>query len=326
MVADSWEASNRIFVQLISVKTAEWGASIDSFIHYAEFRWALLKDWTPHFGCSPAAVFYHAATGIVSLGLAGCTPIPIATAPSPAPVAPCISSARPYAVPYPAGKVKSATAAISALRKGLTYRTQERADWVAAEQAFRTSLQFNPRLALAHLELADALAFTGGHPTERRHHYAIAVIELPNNPRAHSGLADTLHVTAANALALHHLRCALELKPEDRLSRRLAARLALDLEGYEAASTIMAPLLNNPEVVDWLLAADVYEAGASSLKFAEALHRAATQSNSAALHHRAALAWQRAGYTEQAKQARLRAQALRPQRQRNMRPLPDARR
>ena len=236
---------------------------------------------------------------------------------------PCVERALRFAG-RASGVQRQSTLAWASFQRGQKYVKEY--DWVLAEESFREALKLNPELGLAHLELAEVLAHTGGSTETRRRHFAAAVLDLPRNPRAHHGFADTLENLGDVQGALKHLRCALELRPSLRRARRQATRLALELEGFDAAHQLLLPLLNQPKVSDLLLAGEIYAAGQNLQASAQAIQEAAQVSASARLHQQAALAWTRAGDTSRAQAARRRAQELDPRKRRRMRELPAARR
>jgi tetratricopeptide (TPR) repeat protein len=238
------------------------------------------------------------------------------------PPGPCLERPTQIAVDDPAPK--DPRAARAALERGAGLAEAGR--WAEAEGAFRAALEADPGLGLAHLGVAEALAYTGGPPDARRAHLAAALVDLPRNPRAHARFGDALAATGDREGALRHLRCALDLKPSLRRARRRAAHLALEREGPEAAAELMAPLLaEGTETSDLLLAARVHTAAGDPGAAAQAMTSAARAAESAPLFRRAAALWTRAGKAGRADAAAARADALDPRPERELRELRPAR-
>lgn len=199
-------------------------------------------------------------------------------------------------------------------------------EWFGAEEAYGEALLLHPSFGLAHLGLADALAYTGGSAEIRRQHLASALVDLPRNPRAHVAFADALDATGDPEGALRHLDCALELKPSLREARRRAVRAALELEDIRAAERLAEPLITEaPEVGDWLVVAELRQAQGQAAAAAAAVEQAAQTSTSAALYRRSAALWSEAGDEMKAEAARARADEIVPPDRRKLRALPKAR-
>ena len=218
--------------------------------------------------------------------------------------------------------MKAAQAAFARGREALSA-----GHWVAAENAFARAVALDGAFGLGHLQLAEALARTGGSAQDRRTHLAAALVDLPKNPRAHELFGDALASTDEPEAALLHLRCALELAPSLRAARRRAVRLALRIEGPEAAETLAAPLVKGrTSAQDWLVVSDVAAALEDWRPAALAMRAAASALDSAPLHLRAAALFERAEQPEDAERARAEASALDPRPERELRALPRSRR
>lgn len=206
-------------------------------------------------------------------------------------------------------------------------RLEASGEWGAAERAYAAAVELWPGFGLAHLRLAEALAYTGGSARQRVAHLSAALLDLPRNPRAHVRLADALEETDDAPGALVHLGCALALDGRLDDARRHAVRLALELEGPAAAEARLDPLLHTgPSASDWIVASDVYAAGGNLDGAADAMQKAAQTAKSAPLYRRAAGLWERAQNPERAEAAKDRADALDPPERRKMRPLRPSRR
>lgn len=201
-----------------------------------------------------------------------------------------------------------------------------RSQWSKAETSYRVAISINPKHAFAHLELGEVLSYTGGSLESRRRHFANAVLGAPKSARAQVAFAETLYASNLSSSALFHLQCALRQRPGFKRARRLATRISLEVEDPSSAEMILLPLLKSPDVIDLILAAEVYQKKSSPQLGAEALSLAAIQSQSAAVYRQAAAAWELAGHPKKSENAKQLADKIKPRQQRRMRALPKARR
>lgn len=263
-----------------------------------------------------------------SLALAGCPATELVRTPSPpaaAPSAPDPCTRWPTRLRPPARDPVDPAGAKKAYQTGNA--AMERSEWFEAEKAFEQAVNMDGRFGLAHLQLAEVMTHTAAAPERRRTHLAAALDSLPQNPRGHGLFAEALVATGEPAAALLHLRCALDLKPEARGLRRRAARMAMELEGVEAAEALAAPLLEGPtSAQDWLAVADIAAGGENWKAAGRAVEAAAKALGSAPLHRRAADYFRRGGETDLEEAAHNAAERLDPSTERELRPLRPSRR
>lgn len=195
----------------------------------------------------------------------------------------------------------------------------------AALSEFDNALAADPYHGLSHLGAAESHLYTDNDVNEMRRHLAAAVILLPTNPRAHLRLAELAIELRDRALALTHLRCALQLKPTYAEARFMLARqLAASDRNSEAEIELTSVINTGYEVVSSrVLMAQVLEAQGRLLEAAQQIEAAARHvRTSAALYRRAAKLYVAADSPLFARRMKRLADRLDPPpRARRMRPL-----
>ncbi len=217
---------------------------------------------------------------------------------------------------------RNAAAAQAELDRGL--ELAKMGDHVGALEAFDRALAADPYHALTHLATAESHLFTDNDTAVMRSHLATAVLLLPENPRAHSKLADFLAEIGESETALTHWRCALALKPSYSEARLHLARHLLALhrpaEAEEELRTIEAGLT---DVTVLALLGDALAAQGKLLEGAQAVEEAAKRAGaSAALLRKAGDMYEAANSPLSARRVRAKADRIDPPpTERKMRPL-----
>ncbi len=217
---------------------------------------------------------------------------------------------------------RDANEAQEELQRGLALAKD--GDHFAAIEAFDRSLLADPYSGLTYLASAESHLFTDNDPAKMRSDLATAVLLLPQNPRAHSLLADYLAEVGEANEALTHWRCALALKPSYDEARVALARYLLSLQRPLEAETELRAIQNGIDAVQVLvLLGDALAAQGKLLEAAKQIEDAARRAGtSASLLRRAGDLYEAAKSPMSAR--RVRAQADRidpPSAKRKMRPL-----
>jgi tetratricopeptide (TPR) repeat protein len=194
----------------------------------------------------------------------------------------------------------------------------------AAIEAFDKALTDDPYQGLTHLAAAESHLFTDNDASKMRNHLTTAVLLLPQNPRAHSRLADYLAEIGEADAAITHWRCALALKPSLTEARLNLGRYLLTLDRAPEAEMELRAIDGGPtDPVVLALVGDALTKQGKLPEAAQAIEEAAKRSGpSATLLRKAADLYDAAKNRLSAR--RVRAQADRidpPPRERKMRPL-----
>lgn len=192
------------------------------------------------------------------------------------------------------------------------------------------ALQSDPSHGLTHLFKAESHLYTDNDVEAMRKHLSLAILLLPNNPRAHRLFGDLSGDNGAPDAALRHWKCALDRKPNMHQAHLRLAQHHYTQRELDQAQQHLNPLLKQPKlsVRVLVLASDIYAAQDKLLEAAQHMERAAqTAGASAALLRRAANLYDRANSPLSARRVRGRADAIDPPKeQRKMRPLRKRRR
>ena len=196
-------------------------------------------------------------------------------------------------------------------------------DHLGAMQAYDQALLADPYHGLTHLAKAESHLFTDNDTGRMRQHLATAVLLLPQNPRAHSRLADFLAETGESEEAVMHWRCALALKSSFSEARiHLARHLVTHSRASEAEVELRTIEGGLTDVTVLVLLGDALAAQGKLLDAATLMEEAAKRSPSAPLYRKAGDLYEQAESPMSAR--RVRAQADRidpPPTERKMRPL-----
>jgi tetratricopeptide (TPR) repeat protein len=217
---------------------------------------------------------------------------------------------------------RNAPQAQAELQRGL--ELAQTGNHFAAIEAFDKALIADPYHGLTHLAAAESHLFTDNDPSKMRSHLSTAVLLVPENPRAHSRLADYLAEIGEADAALTHWRCALSLKTGFHEARVNMARYLVTLNRAVEAETELRTIegaLTDPVIL--ALLGDALAAQGKLLDAAQSIEEAAKRSGpSAPLLRKAGDLYDAANSRLSAR--RVRAQADRidpPPRERKMRPL-----
>ena len=235
---------------------------------------------------------------------------------------PCVVFPKQHASLEELPPTKSAANAQQEFKSGLalakTGKHQE------ALQAYSAALQSDPAHGLTHLFKAESHLYTDNDVEAMRKHLSLAILLMPNNPRAHHRFADFSADNGDSEAALRHWRCALDRKPGlDDARLRLAQQLYSE-QKLDKAKEHLQPLLQaQPDVRTLVLASQIHAAEGEMFKAAKDMERAAeVAGESAALLRRAADLYERAESPLSARRARGRADRIDPPKERRkMRPL-----
>jgi tetratricopeptide (TPR) repeat protein len=217
----------------------------------------------------------------------------------------------------------NAASAQTELERGLALANN--GDHFAALEAYDRALLADPYHGLSHLAKAESHLFTDNDMPKMRMHLATAVLLLPQNPRAHSRLADFLAELNEADAAVTHYRCALALKPTYHEARFNLARSLVSLSrASEAEQELLAIEGGLTDVTVLALLGDALAAQGKLLDAARHLEEAARRAgpSTASLLRRAGELYEAGASPLSAR--RVRAQADRidpPPRERKMRPL-----
>jgi tetratricopeptide (TPR) repeat protein len=238
------------------------------------------------------------------------------------PVEPCLVYPTRHARTNGRGPRNAATAQ-SELQRGLSLASS--GNHFAALEAFDSALAADPYHGLTHLAKAESHLFTDNDPAKMRMHLATAVLLMPENPRAHSRLADFLAEAGEADAAITHWKCALTLKSSYDEARLNLARYLVTLKRASEAEAELRSIEGGLDDVTVLaLLADALAGQGKLLEAARQAEEAARHAgpSAASLLRRAGDLYEAADSPLSANRVRAKADRLDPPpRERKMRPL-----
>lgn len=199
-------------------------------------------------------------------------------------------------------------------------------EYSAALVAYENAVRADAFQGLAHLGVAESHLYTDNDQVVMKESLLRALSLMPTNPRAHLRAGDLALESGEKPRAEAHLRCALELRPDYVDAQLRLAKHLLAEQRYPEAEEVVLKIAGD-DVEAMMLAADVLEASKKFLEAAEKVEAAADHiKTSAPLWRRAASLYEAAGNLVAAKKARAAADKIDPpQKERDLRPLPKAR-